>query len=198
MRLSSKMNNMTNIIINDNFDIRLKKILFNPFEMFNFLKKKKDYILWIKFLNFKLNTLYNNNISISSNDYKIIGEIIFLLLSIKTQNLKDNSYINFLSYCNKNKKFILYNNRINLKIKDCFPFITTQINLGYMAKHLTWNKSPDISLESKKINPKIEQLKMDLKIMTKKYYKYKGKYLKIKENNNNISSISSSIKHFIL
>ena len=51
-----------------------------------------------------------------------------------------------------------------------------------MAKHLTWNKEIitfDDSIISK--TPEILELEMKLHIVTKKYYKYKAKYLETKD-----------------
>jgi hypothetical protein len=173
-----------------NFDNRLKKIVINPFEMFKYLRKEKDYIKWIYFLDKKITDLYNTTIIVKEEKYENLGKLIFLLLNIKSQNLDDDSYIYFLDYCNKNNELILINSRINLKIKECFRFLKININLGYLAKHLTWDNG---SILSNKTN-RLKDLEDKIKSISKKYYKYKGKYIQLKrETESSISILSSKI-----
>lgn len=171
-----------------NFDNRLKKIILNPFEMFKYLRKEKDYIKWVYFLDKKIVELYNTTIIIKENQYEKLGKLIFLLLNIKNQDLKDDSYIYFLNYCNKNSELVLYNSRINLRIKECFKFLKININLGYMAKHLTWDNESIFNMNSNRI----KNLEDKLKSLSKKYYKYKGKYIKLKRDTESSLSILSS------
>ena len=175
-----------------NFDNRLKKIITNPFEMFKYLRKEKDYIKWVYFLDKKLSEMYNTTIIIKEDNYEKIGKLIFLLLNIKTQDLKDDSYIYFLNYCNKNSELVLYNSRINLRIKECFKFLKLNLNLGYMAKHLTWDNESISNLNSNRI----KDLEDKLKSLSKKYYKYKGKYIQLKrETESSISILSSKMNN---
>ena len=95
---------------------------------------------------------------------------------------------------------ILDSNRINLKIKEYFYYSKININLGYLAKHLTWNKefitfdnnNNDV-LSKNNTNLKILDLENKLNFMTKKYYKYKIKYYEKKDNINNNNSSSSTL-----
>ena len=55
--------------------------------------------------------------------------------------------------------------------------------MGFLTKHLTWNKE-SISFEDNTIKEKTQDvlaLEMKLHIATKKYYKYKAKYLESKD-----------------
>ena len=96
---------------------------------------------------------------------------------------------------------ILDSNRINFKIKEYFPSLKTNINLGFLAKHLTWDKE-SITFEeiiNQDKTPDVLALEMKLHIATKKYYKYKAKYLETKEseisleNPINLASDTSSV-----
>ena len=171
-----------------NFDNRLKKIILNPFEMFKYLRKEKDYIKWVYFLDKKIMKLYNTTIIVKEENYENLGKLIFLLLNIKSQNLDDDSYIYFIDYCNKNSKLILINSRINLKIKECFKFLKININLGYLAKHLTWDNESILNNNTNRI----KDLEDKIKSMSKKYYKYKGKYIQLKRETESSISIMSS------
>ena len=188
-------------IIPENFDSRIKKVIENPFEMFKFLRKEKDFIKWSKFISDKIIQLYYVPISLSSEDFGSIGKLIYLLFNITEQNIKDPTYMNFITFCNSNNKLILDSNRINFKIKEYFPTLKTNINLGFLAKHLTWDKESitfeEIANQDKA--PDVLALEMKLHIATKKYYKYKAKYLETKESEintviiKNIASDTSSI-----
>jgi len=188
-------------IIPENFDIRIKKVIENPFEMFKFLRKEKDFIKWTKFISDKIIQLYYIPISLSSEDFSSIGKLIYLLFNITEQNIKDPTYMNFITFCNSNNKLILDSNRINFKIKEYFPTLKTNINLGFLAKHLTWDKESitfDEIINQDK-TPDVLALEMKLHIATKKYFKYKAKYLETKESDintaivKNIASDTSSI-----
>lgn len=165
-------------IIPDNFDFKIKKIIENPFEMYKYLRKEKDFIKWTKFISERVIQLYLIPISISSEDFNHIGKLLFLLFNINEQNIKDASYINFINFCNLHNKLILESNRINLKIRDYFPTLKCNLNLGFLAKHLTWNKEI-ITFDENYIDksPDVLALELKLQITTKKYYKYKAKYL---------------------
>ena len=174
-------------IFPDNLDGRLKKIIEQPNEMFRFLRKEKDFIKWLKFLsqiknNSSLTNLFYTPISLSSEDIIHLGKIIFLLINIVDQNLKDESYLKFINYSQKYYKLILDNTRINLKIKENFPFLKVNLNLGFLAKHLTYNKEGSINLEEE-LEKTQDLIKMEeeLKRITKKYHKYKIKYSQSKK-----------------
>jgi hypothetical protein len=164
-------------IISDNCDIRIKQIILNPFDMYKFLKKEKDFIKWNKFLENKNIDLFVQPISLSELDLELLGTLLYLLTNIKEQNIKDNTYIKFLNHCIQNPRLILDNFRINLKIKEYFNFINININLGILAKHLTINKDSIIELDD---NDETTNLTTQLKEITRKYIKYKAKYQNIK------------------
>jgi hypothetical protein len=169
-------------IMPENFDHRIKKIIENPFEMFKYLRKEKDFIKWTRFISDKIIQIYYVPISLSSEDFNLIGKLIYLLFNINEQNTKDETYISFINFCNLNNKLVLDTNRINLKIRECFPNLKSNINLGILAKHLTWNKEAITFEEPKQEkSPDVLALEMKLHIATKKYYKYKAKYLESKD-----------------
>jgi hypothetical protein len=180
-------------IFPDNFDSRLKKIIENPFDMFKYLRKEKDFIRWSKFIYIKLINLYIVPISLSSDDFSLLGTMIYLLYNIKEQNIKDSTYMEFLKFCNNHNRLIIDNNRINLKIKENLLNLRCPLNLGFLAKHLTWNIDEitfDKTTSSNTIV--IDELKQKIKDITKKYYKYKTKYLKVKQPNMEISMFSET------
>lgn len=185
-------------IMPDNFDGRIKKVIENPFEMYKFLRKEKDFIKWTKFISDKVIQLYYVPISLSSEDFGLIGKLIYLLVNINDQNTKDPSYINFINFCNLNNKLILDSNRINLKIREYFPNLKTNINLGFLAKHLTWDKEAITFEEQNKDQdktPDVLALEMKLHIATKKYYKYKAKYLETKDEDIDTAIINFKEDH---
>ena len=186
-----------NIFI-DNFDNRIKKIIENPFDMFKYLRKEKDFIRWAKFISHRLVSIYIVPISLSSDDFALIGTMLFLLYNIKEQNLKDPTYMEFIKFCSNNNKLILDSNRINIKIKEQFINLKCIINLGFLAKHLTWNVD-EITFDDKPANiehsiAELQVIKEKLDLTTKKYYKYKIKYLKTKKPNINVNVSETSLK----
>ena len=169
-------------IFPDNYDARLKKIIEQPNEMFKYLRKEKDIIKWLKFLGPSISTLFYTPISLSSDDILHLAKIIFLLTTIPEQNLKNDIYLKFINYSQKYNKLILDNTRINLKIKENFSFLKVNLNLGFLAKHLTYNQGEslnlDFDLEKTQDLIKVEE---ELRRITKKYYKYKTKYSQSKK-----------------
>jgi hypothetical protein len=170
-------------IMPENFDNRIKKIIENPFEMFKYLRKEKDFIKWTKFTSDKIIQLYYVPISLSSDDFNHIGKMIYLLFNITEQNTKEPSYINFINFCNLYPKLILDSQRINLKIREFFSTLKANINLGFLAKHLTWDKD-SITFDESKIEKSIDVLALEHQLheTTKKYYKYKAKYIESKDD----------------
>ena len=124
--------------------------------------------------------------------------MLFLLYNIKEQNLKDPTYMEFIKFCSNNNKLILDSNRINIKIKEQFINLKCIINLGFLAKHLTWNVD-EITFDDKPTNieqsiAELQVMKEKLDLTTKKYYKYKIKYLKTKKPNINVNVSETSLK----
>lgn len=185
-------------IFNDTLDTKLKKVIENPFEMFKYLKKEKDYIKWIKFLGPLNLELFYTPISLSTYELKHLGILLYLLNNIEEQNIKESSYITFINYAQKHNKLILDNNRINLKIKEYFNYIKCAINLGFLAKHLTFNfndiKLDDDSEKNTEISKTQDYLKLkeEIKKITKKYNKYKSKYIMIKNSEQSIEILSDT------
>ena len=165
------------------FPVYQNPIIENPLEMYKFLRKEKDFIKWTRFIFDKIILLYYVPISLSSNDYNHIGKMIYLLFNINEQNLKDETYMDFINHCNLYSNLILDNTRINLKIKENFTTLKVNLNLGFLAKHLTLTKEtivlPRLTYNEK--SDEVIELERKLENMTKKYYKYKVKYLESKE-----------------
>jgi hypothetical protein len=167
-------NKLNKTIIPHNFDTRIKKIIENPFEMYRYLRKKIDFEKWTIFISDKIPKIFYNPISLSTNDFTNIGTIIYLLLQIEEQNIKDSNYMNFIKFCNEHIHLIIESNRININIKDYFSYLKININLGFLAKHLIQNKDT-IYLEQPVSND-IKELELKLQTALQKYYKYKNKY----------------------
>lgn len=163
----------------DDFDTRIKSIITNPFEMFKFLRKEVDFIKWTYFLGNKCSELYITDINLNSDDFDILGKIVYNLLNIKEQSFNDIHYKKIIYYGVKYPKLILDNFRINLKIKENFGYLKYNINLGILAKHLSQNKDNIIEFTEVNEQAEIEILKNNLKIVTQKYLKYKKKYYDI-------------------
>jgi hypothetical protein len=182
-------NKLNKNIIPENFDNRIKKIIENPFEMYKYLRYEYDFIKWTQFISNYINNLYIIPITLIIDDYINIGKIIYLLYNIKNQSITDEHYKSLLNICNKNQKLILnYNcDRINMKIKELLPNLKTNINLGYLAKHIISEKNNIII-----INKNYIELENELNIMKHKYMKYKLKYLQIKDKTNNIINSETS------
>jgi len=175
------INKFNKNILSDSFDLKIQKIIVNPFFMYNYLKKEADFIKWTNFINFKIIDIYYITITLINKDYVLIGKLIYLLFNINEQSINDKYYLNFLNFCNENNKIILYDNRINIKIKELFSNIKCSLNLGILAKHLTWNKNI-IVLENNSSEDELITVKNKLEIINIKYLKYKKKYMKYKNN----------------
>ena len=114
------------------------------------------------------------------------------ILYISEQNIKEPSYISFISFCNLHNKLILESNRVNFKIREHFSHLKVSINLGFLAKHIIYNKDI-ITFEEQPPEKSLDVIVLEqkLKSTTKKYYKYKAKYLESKD----IDIKSALIKH---
>jgi hypothetical protein len=102
--------------------------------------------------------------------------------------------LKFINFSQKHNKLILDNTRINLKIKENFPFLKTNINLGFLAKHLTFNKEGSIDFEEENdVNTQdMINIEEELRKFKKKYQKYKMKYLQSKQDEDNEFPLSET------
>ena len=170
-------NKLNKNLFNDSIDYKIKGIILDKFLMYKYLKQEKDFIKWTKFIKNFVGDLYEKKISISNDDLTLLGKLIYKIYNITNQNLKDDRYIDLINFCQKNRKLIISDNRINLMIREKFSSINCQLNLGFFAKHLNFTTTDKIELSN---NVELEEINIKLKKVTKKYYKYKGKYMKTK------------------
>jgi hypothetical protein len=155
-------------------DSRLKKIILDPLSMYLFLKKESDYYKWT--INFKelIGTIFYNPIIFKNEDYRILSKILFYISKITIQSTDNNEYNKLIQLLQKYPHIILFNERINIKIKDIFK--NNNINFGYLAKHI--NVDNITITDSNEISEDI--VSNTINKLAKKYYKYKSKYLEIK------------------
>ena len=172
-------NRLNKNLFADSVDYKIKNIILDKFSMYKYLKQEKDFIKWTKFIKNNINELYEKKISVSDTDLILLGKLIHKLYNIKVQDLKDSRYIDLINFCQKNKKLILSENRINLMIREKLNSIQFSLNLGFFAKHLNFSTISDQKIELEE-NIEINTINLQLKEVTKKYYKYKGKYMKTK------------------
>lgn len=191
-------NKLNKSIFSSDIDDNLRKIIICPFKMYQYLTKKIDFIKWAKFLGKSYNNLYNSAISLSSEDISLLGELIYYLYDVDVQIFSNKKYQRLLDFAKKNHKLIVKNGRINLKIKEKLGKMKCNYNLGFLAKHITYNNNcdtislSDTSKETPVDNSEIIELRYKLSIITKKYYKYKAKYLQNKDSLGLISNNSTS------
>lgn len=157
-----------------NIDNRIKKIILEPLYMLNYLKKEEDFLKCIISFKNNIGKLFNNMIQLDNNDYSILSKILYNYSKIKEQNYNDINYKKLIKYGKMNTKIIIFNDRINIKLKDIFKNIN--INLGFLARDITNEEVISISEDTENINEYTETINK----LKKKYYKYKGKYLEIK------------------
>jgi len=167
-------------IINPTMDTRLKKIIIDPLLMYSYLKREVDYYKWTISFKDVIRKIFYNPIILKDNDYIKLSKIIFLISKITIQSMDNNEYIKLIKYLQKNVHIILFNDRINIKIKDIFK--NNNLNFGFLAKHIndtientSITITDDIVLSGDTVDTNMEISKI-----TRKYYKYKGRYLKMK------------------
>jgi hypothetical protein len=169
-------NKINNNIIEFNIDNRIKKIIIEPINMYVYLSKERDFIKWTYILDNNINLFYENNIKINKTELKYLGKILYLLFNIKNQNLDDIEYTKTIKYMKKHENLVLFNDRINLKIRDIIKH--NNINMGFLAKHIISEQFDTIDLNNS--SDEIENLNNKLEKITNRYHKYKGKYLNYK------------------
>ncbi len=156
-------------------DTRLKKIIMDPLHMLNYLKTETDYYKWICEFNKNINNIFNNSIILEEADYMRLSKILYMYSKIKNQSMDDKYYSKLIYYIKQYNiiRLILFNDRINIKLKDIFKNIN--INLGYLARDIINEEIITITESSE-----IDEITATINKLKKKYYKYKGKYLEIK------------------
>jgi hypothetical protein len=154
-------------------DTRLKKVIMDPLQMLNYLKTENDYYKWLCEFKDYIGTIFNNIISFEDNDYMRLSKILYLYSKIKNQSMDDKNYRKLIHYIKENNRLILFNDRINIKLKDLFKNIN--INLGYLARDIVNEETFTITESSE-----IDETTATINKLKRKYYKYKGKYLEMK------------------
>ena len=168
-------------LFDETIDYKIKSIIIDKFSMYKYLKNEKDFVKWTKFIKNFINDLYEKNISVEQDDLVNLGKMIYKLMDLELQDLKDEKYINLIKFCQKNRKLILLQSRINLKIKEKLPLLNCNLNLGFFAKHLNFNNHEKIEINTQ--NTELDNLKNKVNVLQKKYVKYKSKYIKYKSEN---------------
>lgn len=174
-----------NKVYTQNMDNRLKKIIIDPLHMINYLKKEEDVYKWI--FNFKdlIPKIFYNTINLEVSDYKKLAKILFNYSKIKNQNMEDEYYKKLLFVLKMDSKLVLFNDRINIKLKELFKNIN--INLGYLARDVVNEEIISVTI-SEDITDNNNTINIDtIHKLKRKYYKYKGKYLEMRMSsvNNN-------------
>jgi hypothetical protein len=170
-----------------NMDNRLKKIIIEPLQMFNYLKKEEDVYKWI--FNFKelIPKIFYNMITLEGTDYKKLAKILYNYSKIKNQNMDDEYYKKLLCILKIDSKLVLFNDRINIKFKDLFKNIN--INLGYLARDIVNEEIISVTISEEVTDNNNSNVSIDtIHKLKKKYYKYKGKYLEMR-----MSSVNDTI-----
>jgi hypothetical protein len=165
-----------NKIFTNNMDNRIKKIIIEPLVMFNYLKKEEDFYKWIYYFKEDIPKIFYNMINLDNSDYKTLSKILYYYSKIQNQNTNDEYYKKLLGILKMNSCIILFNDRINIKLKDVFKNIN--INLGFLARDIINEETISVTItedidDTDDIINTISKLK-------RKYYKYKGKYLEMK------------------
>jgi hypothetical protein len=165
-----------NKLFTNNMDNRIKKIIMDPLVMFNYLKKEEDFYKWI--YNFKeyMPKIFYNMINLNNSDYKTLSKVLHYYSKIQNQNLNDEHYKKLLGILKMNSNIILFNDRINIKLKDIFKNIN--INLGFLARDIINEETISVTI-TEDIDDNDDIINTISKLR-KKYYKYKGKYLEMK------------------
>ena len=187
-------NKLNKNIINNNVDIKIIRILKDPFSLYKYLYSVSDYIKWSTYIFNLLPLLFINNINIVKNDIINLSDILYHIINIKEQNLTNSKYLHLINLCKKNKKLVIYNKKFNINIKSEYLF-NYNINLGYLVKHI-YMKDHIINISKPKTIE--DKLKYKLKLTNKKYKKCKKQLEKLRltitESNINTSTIYNEIK----
>jgi len=155
-------------------DTRLKKVIMEPLQMLNFLKTENDYYKWICEFKYLINNIFNNTIILEDEDYMRLSKMLYIYSKIKNQSMEDKYYRKLIHYIKENNRLILFNDRINIKLKELFKNVN--INLGYLARDIVNEETFTITESSE-----VDEITATINKLKRKYYKYKGKYLEMKQ-----------------
>ena len=157
-----------NLFLN-NIQFKIKKIILKPYLMFNYFENEFSFIKWLYIINKYINQIFYQTIKIKKKNLYCLGQILYYLSIIDKNNLEDKNYEKLINLIYKYKVFVIFDNKINIKINDIF--YDKNINLGILLKDIK-NVNININLDdnSNKLIKKINKYKI-------KYFKYKGKYL---------------------
>jgi len=155
-------------------DTRLKKVIMEPLQMLNFLKTENDYYKWICEFKYLINNIFNNTIILEDEDYMRLSKMLYIYSKIKNQSIEDKYYRKLIHYIKENNRLILFNDRINIKLKELFKNVN--INLGYLARDIVNEETFTITESSE-----VDEITATINKLKRKYYKYKGKYLEMKQ-----------------
>jgi len=155
-------------------DTRLRKVIMEPLQMLNYLKTENDYYKWICEFKYLINNIFNNIIILEDDDYMRLSKILYIYSKIKNQSMEDKHYRKLINYIKENNRLILFNDRINIKLRELFKNIN--INLGYLARDIVNTETVTITESSE-----VDEVTATINKLKRKYYKYKGKYLEMKQ-----------------
>jgi hypothetical protein len=155
-------------------DTRLRKVIMDPLQMLNYLKTENDYYKWLcEFRNLICN-IFNNMIILEDDDYMRLSRMLYIYSKIKNQSMEDKYYRKLIYHIKENNRLILFNDRINIKLKELFKNVN--INLGYLARDIVNMETFTITESSE-----MDDITSTINKLKRKYYKYKGKYLEMKQ-----------------
>ncbi len=155
-------------------DTRLRKVILEPLQMLNYLKTENDYYKWLCEFKYLINNIFNNIIILEDDDYMKLSRLLYIYSKIKNQSMEDKYYRKLIYYIKENNRLILFNDRINIKLKELFKNVN--INLGYLARDIVNMETFTITESSE-----MDDITATINKLKRKYYKYKGKYLEMKQ-----------------
>ena len=155
-------------------DTRLRKVIMDPLQMLNYLKTENDYYKWLYEFRNLIGNIFNNMIILEEDDYMRLSRMLCIYSKIKNQTMEDKYYRKLIYYIKENNRLILFNDRINIKLKELFKNVN--INLGYLARDIVNMETFTITESSE-----MDDITATINKLKRKYYKYKGKYLEMKQ-----------------
>jgi hypothetical protein len=155
-------------------DTRLRKVIMDPLQILNYLKTENDYYKWLCEFRNLIGNIFNNMIILEEDDYMRLSRMLYIYSKIKNQSMEDKYYRKLIYYIKENNRLILFNDRINIKLKELFKNVN--INLGYLARDIVNMETFTITESSE-----MDDITSTINKLKRKYYKYKGKYLEMKQ-----------------